>query len=98
MTMHTGFSEDEVTRAEQLGLAPYKRYEIAEAAKHLALDAASVVRLVEASELGCLKVGRHTFVLGGHIVQWKVRTDSDLASRQDGEVLPAALQPSAIPA
>ena len=72
--MQSGFSDAEVAQAEELGLAPYKRYEIAEAAEHLNLDANAVAKLVGTNELGSLKVGRHTFILGGHIVQWKARS------------------------
>lgn len=53
-----------------MGLAPYKRYKIAEAAQHLSLDANSVAKLVETNALDSLKLGRHTFILGGRIVQW----------------------------
>jgi hypothetical protein len=59
-----------------LGLGPYKRYEFAEAAEHLSLDQGSVAKLVDANELGSLKVGRHIFVLGGHIVRWKAARDA----------------------
>jgi excisionase family DNA binding protein len=71
VAMETGFTDEEVARAEQSGLAAYKRYEIHEAAEHLGLDTHTVVKLVDEGELGSLKVGKNIFVLGGHIVQWK---------------------------
>jgi hypothetical protein len=67
------FTKEEMVQAEFLGLGPFKRYAIGEAANHLGIDYALARRMTAKGELETTKVGKRVFVLGGHIVRWKMR-------------------------
>ena len=63
------FTKDEIARAEALGLGPYRRYGIKEAATLLGVEYSLARRMISSGELGAIRVGKRAFVLGGHIAQ-----------------------------
>lgn len=67
------FTEEEMDQAEFLGLGPFKRYGIGEAANFLGIDYALARRMTAKGDLETTRVGKRVFVLGGHIVRWKMR-------------------------
>lgn len=70
------FSEEDLARAEQLGLPAYKRYRISDAAALLGIEYSIVRRMIANGELGVIRVGKRVFVLGGHIAQTKMSNKS----------------------
>jgi excisionase family DNA binding protein len=68
--MPVTFTDDEIHEAERLGLGPFKRHGIREAALLLGVDYTTARRLISTGELEATRVGRRVFILGGHVVRW----------------------------
>jgi hypothetical protein len=66
------FTEAEIAAAEAAGIGPYRRYGIKAAAQLLGVEYSVARTLVAKGELGTVRVGKRSYVLGGHLAQYKI--------------------------
>jgi hypothetical protein len=83
LTHTAAFTEAEVAEAEAWGFGPYRRYGIRYTTALLGLEYSVVRRLIAKGELGIIKVGKRSYVLGGHLAQYKMTHRTPTVSVQE---------------